>query len=956
MGLRVEVLGTLRASDEDSGPMPLRLGRRERAVLTLLALHGGRVVTTDRLIDELWPERPPDRAANTVQVYVSRIRRALGANALRRDHAGYALNIDPHGVDVARLEALAERGRRASAAGRYSEASDLLRQGLAMWDGEFIEGSELPSVGAEAVRLRELRLSALEECLEADVALGRGPDIVPEIQAAAERHPLRERLQICLLIALFQAGRQDDALRAFAAHRATCVEELGMEPGSELQRVHQSILMGSADLTSLASPFGRIVRSLGSSASVPTPPAPLVGRDRELAQLTTGLVDLTVRLITLTGPGGIGKSRLAVEAAHEVVDSFPDGIYFVPLATVTSAEVMHATVAEVMDLPPESRTVPALYTHLAYRSCLLVLDNLEQLGDAPEVVSEILAASPSITVLATSRRPLHLVAEHEQPLPPLPLAGPGLGESPGAAVELFVQRALMVVPEFRATPDDTDAIREICRRLDGLPLAIELAAARTKLLSPQALLRRLDQALDIQDHAADRPVRQRTLRDTINWSYRLLDDRRQALFRTIGVFAGGADLESISEVAADLIGGEDTVDVVMALVDASLLTVSSGTTAEPRIRMLETIRSFANAELAAHGEVDEVSRRHAQHFVSMAQLLTPLIDGPEAVEVRGRLERESENVRAALQWLFATFRFGESLEHDRVRTGVAFALTMWPFWIAQGYFAESRQWMETALALSARSPGEATERARCMSRLATTMQIQGELLNSLTIALEAAAICRKFKDAEGLAMALQVAGQSHAELGDLASSRRAFKEGCDVSRRSGLKRRLIHLLSDLAIVEGMDGNLERAVALDRQCLEIARQIGDQTQAAVSHLNTAAALQELGRLTQAREMLEELFVTYDQQLATDQTIAAAESYACILSDLGLHRSAARLMGAADAMRDRLAVPRPARFRDELRVVMTRGRKELSRNGWEATYAEGRAQDLQEAIRAVREAAT
>ena len=290
------------------------------------------------------------------------------------------------------------------------------------------------------------------------------------------------------------------------------------------------------------------LKTLGAARSLPVPATTLVGRDGELAELAALLSSPGVRLVTLTGPGGTGKTRLAIGLANASVEAFPDGVYFVALATVTTAEVMWTTIAETMDVPPEGRAPPGLFAHIAHRHALLVLDNLEQLDQADTVVDQLLTHAPDLVVIATSRRPLHLPGEHEHAVPPLELPDQGgVDAAAGSgAVQLFVQQASRVKSSFTLTPDNAADITAICRRLDGLPLAVELAAARTKLLSPKALLARLDQALDIAATSTHTPSRQRTMRDTITWSYHLLTPTQQTLFRQLGIFTGGADLNAIT--------------------------------------------------------------------------------------------------------------------------------------------------------------------------------------------------------------------------------------------------------------------------------------------------------------------------------------------------------------------------------------------------------------------------
>ena len=401
------------------------------------------------------------------------------------------------------------------------------------------------------------------------------------------------------------------------------------------------------------------LRSLGAASGLPVPPTPLVGRDGELAELDALLRSPGVRLVTLTGTGGSGKTRLAIELAQRLTAAYPDGVYFVPLAAATTAEVMWTSLAAALDVPAADRMPPRLFDHLVHRSAVFVLDNLEQLSGADAVVSELLTRCPRLVAVATSRRPLHVAVEHEHAVPPLelPLTSDVEGAERSAAVQLFVQHARKVNSRFALTADNVADVSAVCRRLDGLPLAIELAAARTRLLTPKALLARLGDLLELSDTGVDRPTRQQTLRNTLAWSHDLLTPALQQSFRRLGVFSGGADLEAVTAlvVSADPdagADGPDTLQVVSDLVEASLVTVSESFDDEPRIGMLETVRTYAVEQLRVHGELDLAQERHAHYYLRLAEQLGPLVGGNQYVQARARFESEHENMREALGWAF----------------------------------------------------------------------------------------------------------------------------------------------------------------------------------------------------------------------------------------------------------------------------------------------------------------
>jgi len=475
------------------------------------------------------------------------------------------------------------------------------------------------------------------------------------------------------------------------------------------ERVFQLVIEG------LPAEFAAL-KSLGAASSLPVPATGLVGRDGELAELVALLGSPGVRLVSLTGPGGSGKTRLAVGVAQRLVAAFPDGVYFVALAAVGSPDVMWTSIAEALDVPPEGRAPPRLFSYLAHRGALLVLDNLEQLPGADGVVAQLLAQAPKMVVIATTRRALGVAGERQHPVPPLELPAESTRESALAsgAVQLFIQHAQMVRPGFVFTAENAADVTGICRGLDGLPLAIELAAARTRLLSPRALLARLDQALELKDTGVDRPSRQQTLRQTIAWSHDLLDPAHQLVFRRLGVFAGGADLDAIAAVTADCPQTADLLDVVAELADSSLVVIGEGADGEPRVGMLETVRAYARDRLRAAGELDPVQRLHAEHFAGLiAGAETGLWD--EYDRWMALLDAEIDNIRTALGWLHST---GDP------ELGARMLADLGSYWGYSGALAEGSRWLTQA---AADTPPDSTIRAALTALLASLEIRQGNL-------------------------------------------------------------------------------------------------------------------------------------------------------------------------------------------------------------------------------------
>ena len=579
-----QILGPLEVHGE-RGAVGLE-GLKPRAVLAMLLLHANEPVSAERLAVGLWGEDAPAGAVKTVQVHVSRLRKALGdPEAVSTTPAGYRLRVRPGELDAERFARGVAEGRRALEAGDPQRAGVVLREALELWHGPALADLEFePFAAAEIARLEEQRLVALEARVEADLARGAHAALVSELQQLRAEHPTRERLAAQLMLALYRSGRQAEALEVYRDARQILVEDAGVEPGAELQRVHAAILRQdpSLDLPTAAVEAARARRRptapLGGQdvpvaaaserrSALPASPNRTIGRAREVGSVGERLRSGSVRLLTLTGPGGVGKTRLALEAARAVELDFADGAHLVSLAAVQRPQDVPAAIVSalaIMPLAGESAE-QAVERFLAAKHLLLVVDNCEHLPGAAAFIGGLAVACPTVTVLATSREPLAVQAEHCYPVPPLALPERGADSAAVAdvdAVALFCERARAHDPDFDSGGDSMDAIAEICRRVDGLPLAIELAAARCGLLSPAEIATRLHGALDgLGAGPRDAPARQQTLRATIDWSHNLLSDDEKACFARFAVFAGGATVEAAETITG---AGIDTLDRLVA--------------------------------------------------------------------------------------------------------------------------------------------------------------------------------------------------------------------------------------------------------------------------------------------------------------------------------------------------------------------------------------------------------
>ena len=577
-GLQIELLGPVEARVD--GRAVALGGQRPRALLAVLALMGGRVVPTDRLIDELWGDEPPARARDSLQMHVSRLRKGLaeaGADGGRlvSQSGGYLLDVRPGERDIDRWQQALARARRARAGGEPRVAREGVDEALDVWRGPPLGGVSANSLlAAERARLDEERLAAIIEGVELDLELGRHGELLGQLDALVIAHPFQERLVELQMLALYRCGRQADALAAFQAARARFVDELGIEPAQGLRDLHQRVLKHSAQISApVDATAERTVEAQRRAATasplsnrrLPVPPNRTIGRESDIAAVGERLQAGPVRLLTLTGPGGVGKTRLALEAARVVHADFADGAHFVSLAALNRPEDVPATIVNALGifvLSGESAD-QAAERFLAGKHLLVVIDNVEHLLAAAPFIARLLETCPALTVLATSRAPLTLHAEERYPVSPLALPELGTPEDPQVladtdAVALFCVRAQAHEPDFRLSSANAAAVAEICRRVDGLPLAIELAAARCGLLSPDEIAQRLDDALGAMGSGTrDAPARQQTLRATIDWSHELLSDAEKQCFARFAVFAGGATVEAAETITA---GGLDTLD------------------------------------------------------------------------------------------------------------------------------------------------------------------------------------------------------------------------------------------------------------------------------------------------------------------------------------------------------------------------------------------------------------
>ena len=957
----------------DGRAVPLDAAK-PRALLALLLLHANEPVASDRLIEELWAGRPPKTARKTLQTYVSQLRRALG-DVIRTRPGGYELRVEPGALDLARFERLVVEARESAA---RSAANDL-REALALWRGPpLADFTYEPWAQAVIPRLQQLRLTALEERIEADLALGRDAELVGELEALIAEHPLQERLRGQLMLALYRSGRQAEALAVYRDARRVLVEELGIEPSPALQDLERAILKHEPELEARrgerpAKPPSASVRA----DALPRQTTSFVGRTRELEALQILVQRPDVRLLTLVGPGGAGKTRLAVELARRVAGDLRDGACFVDLSPVREAALVAGAIADGLGLGEVARLggVEALGSYLSDRNQLIVLDNFEQVLDAAQLAEELLGSATAVKLLVTSRAPLRLAAEHVFAVPSLglPAAGSDLESvATTEAVALFLERAQGARRGFSLTKANAATVAELCTRLDGLPLALELAAARVALLSPRAILSRLGHWLDVlKSSAPDVPERHRTLRAAIEWSYDLLRPEEQTLFTNLGVFVGSFTVDGAEFVSPGL----DALDGVETLLAASLLRAEAAVADEPRFGMLETIREYAVGRLDERPDAREVRRRHAAFYAALGEEAEPaLCDGRQG-EWLERLDAELGNLRAALAWST------DEGDHD---VGLRLGASLWRFWQVRGHVVEGRESLERLL--SKRSGSQAARAAAQLSAARCAM-VQGDF-EALDRYLEASLpVHRKLGDDRSVGFALGISGLAVHARGDRERALPLLEEALETARRSGdswgesralcylgmsevksdptAARRLLEEglrglreIGDvrsvgwvLAILAGIAlgaGDTGRARLRLDEALGLHRELGD-TWGIADQLESLGLMSlEAGDHAAARELLEESLTVARDAHYRPLMAASLESLARLAFARGQLGRAASLFGSASVLRDGVAVHPMQGARASQDHHVDAVRIAFGDDRFADAWAQGRALTLDEAV--------
>ena len=882
-------------------------GRKQRALLAELLLRRGAAVPRERLVDVVWGEEPPASAVTSLQVYVHGLRRALGAERLETRGTSYRVVVEPEELDVARFERLLGEAREVLAAGAPGHADELLAAALKLWRGEALADLGDSPVRAAASGLEQLRLQALELRIDARLELGEHAEVLGELDELIAAEPYRERFREQLVLALYRAGRQQDALAGYQDARRA-FDELGIEPGPTLRELERAVLQHDPSLA-----LDRV--ETAPRPRLPVAATPLVGRRLELAAVEAILRRDGVRLVTLTGPGGTGKTRLALAVAEQLAHELRDGAAFVDLSTVADAALVVPTIGQAL-----GHDAHEVEPRLAGSSLLLVLDNLEQLAaDAAPILSGLLAQAPRVRVLATSRVPLRVSGEHEYAVPPLPT---------NEAVALFAARAAAVDADFELTDATSPVVAGICARLDGLPLAIELAAARIRVLPVEALERRLDHALDVLvDGARDLPSRQQTLRATLDWSFELLDEGAQKLLAELAVFAGGFTFEDLEAVAGD-------AAPLTALVEASLVRRRGD-----RFTLLETIREYAEARLAERSDADEVRRRHLGRYLEVAETAWAgiLVGGDAENAGMAVQDREAANLRAA-------FSFAASVGDGEAMARLV-AAQRW-LWIVRGRFVEARALSEAAVEVDI----DPVLHALALNSAATFAKHQGDIDRAREQWTEARDIFRAHDDEGEVARCVAELGGVAVEEGDLATAHALYEECAVLFRELGNYTREAVAISNLAAITEGQGDLAASVAYGDRAIALQRELDDRPNLAVSLANLSPTLLQLGEVERGRALITEAVAIgeeYGYTFLLTHTLSVAAELAALDGEAEL---AARLVGASESAFRALGGEVPdAEWRSYGRVVALLTATDGEIAAWRE---EGRRWSLDDAVDAAR----
>jgi predicted ATPase/DNA-binding SARP family transcriptional activator/DNA-binding CsgD family transcriptional regulator len=925
--------------------------RKAQGLVKLLALAPRHRLHRERIMDVLWPDLDAKSQANNLHRTLHLARKVLeGSQANAASPClrlrGELVALCPDGqpwVDVEAFEGAAATARRSREPAAHRAALDL-------YTGELLPEDRYEAWAEEKREgLRRLHHTLLVELAALHEEREEYAPAVEALERAAAEEPAHEAARMGLMRLYAANGRRNEAILQYGRLRKTLSEELDVHPTDASRRLYEEIRAGKSPTAPPPYP----ARPTGEPASaapnnLPVPLTSFVGRETEVLNVKRTLS--MTRLLTLTGAGGSGKTRLALEVARDLVGSYPDGVWLAELAPLSDPTLVPRAVAAALGVreQPDRSLTQTLCNYLGSGHALLVLDNCEHLIDAAaRLVKDLLCACPNLRVLASSREPLGVSGETVWPVPTLSLPDPEPEISVEAlmdaeAVRLFVDRARSRLPDFELTPENARSVATICRDLDGLPLAIELSTARMGALAVEQVAERLEDSLKLLI-GGDRTVapRHQTLRATLDWSYELLCEPERRLFGRLAVFAGGWTLEGAEAVGAgEGIEEGDVLDLLSRLVNKSMVVVEAGGGSAGGLRygMLEPVRHYGQELLAASGEANAVRRRHASWYFELAKEVEPWLRGARQEVWLEHLEREYGNLRAALGW---------ALERGETELGLWFGGALGEFWYLSGYLSEGRRWLEAALASCPDAP-PTPARAKALARAGWIAWEQGDYGRSVALSEESLALSRELEDEAGAVAALSNLAWAALLGNDLGLASALAEEAVTLGRAlkdtGGVARALL-ILGLAAVARGDHG---RAVALHEESLELARETGDSLAMVLSLGMGAFASLGRGDYQQARALCEEGLALSLQPRVMNVTAFQLHASAALASSQGRPARSARLWGAAESVRETIgATLSPVELR-AYGPYIDAARARLDEAAWEEAWAEGKAMTVEEAV--------
>ncbi len=925
-----------------------------RALIAYLALEPERAHARERLAGMMWPESSQSAAFMSLRQVLVRTRQALPEPAytsiLEVTQHTLRFRAESATVDVWHFEELVASCSTHAHADLTACSACIARmeQAAALYRGELLPGMFLKSSQPWEEWLFFKRETLHRKALFVLHTLTQAAEVTADYaamrryaQRQVELEPWREEAYRQVMRALAFGDERSAALATYEICRRVLDQELGIEPAAETTDLRDQIRDG---FLHAPQPAAVPIVNPQSIPLLPTPPTRLIGRAEEMVLVLERLRDPACRMVTLTGPGGVGKTHLALEVSHMIASSFDDGVVFVALGAVTSANLVVPAIAHALGVHTllGQTALDSLESALQDKRLLLVLDNFEHVAAASSSIGELLAYAPALTLLVTSRAPLRVRGENEIAVPPLMLPTAGVASDnvmDYPAIALFVQRAQAMSPSFVLTKTNTAAVVDICTHLDGLPLAIELAAARVKMLPPPLLVHRLSRRLDLLTNGmTDLPARHQALRSTIDWSYNLLGAYEQRLFARLAIFVGGCTVDAAETICAEPGDGPITVlDGLQYLVDNSLLRQTEGDNDNPRFVMLETIREYAVERLRASDEADVLQAKHRAYFVGLTEEAAPeLAGGADQIAWFGRIGAELDNIRVVLRW---------GAEHDDAGIMLRIGVALREFWMTRAHLIEGRRWLETALELdNNQSPdvddvlrGNALTTAGWMAANGRDY-VGAELLFDRSLIL-----ARRTEDPQQIIAVLGVMGQAARMQGDSQKALHLYEESVSLSRIEGDTRGVAWGLCNLGIIAHGARETARAAAFLHEGVLAAETTGDLICRAWCLTFLARIAKDRGDHEHSVDLFEETLLLFRDVGHTDGIAFTLEGCAGFYLTTGDMRSAACLFGAAEALRDAINRPQSPYVQD-LDPDDVRQTSLL----WRTAWAEGRRLSVEQAI--------